>query len=217
MQTVADLKAAIRAHGYATDTAGEQIIMLNSAQRDIAGDHRWRFLLSELEVPLVAGQGSYLLAPTPPVHHIEAVSLVDSAGSAYIIEHAGVDALDELAQGRDFLGEGYAWTELGPGILRVFPLPTIGGTLTVRYAREVAELAADTDVPDIPRPYRDVLVAAVCEKLAVRERQPDAKAMFADERERRLGDMKAQYGLRQHSSYVRDSRRASYDRFRHRY
>ncbi len=217
MLTVADLKAAIRARGYATDTAGEQLIMLNSMQRDVLGDHRYRFMLVELSVAAVAATPNYTLAPTPPVHHIEAVSFTDSGGQALPIVRGNLDELDAFGVDGYTPDGRYRWAELQPGKLRIFPAPAVAGTLLVRYSKEAATLSADGDTPTIPAPYLDVLVAGVCELLAMRERQPDAVGMFGAEKERRLRSMQSQYGLKKSSPRLIDSGANDYARFNRSY
>lgn len=211
MQTVADLKAGIRARGYATDTAGEQLIMLNAAERTVLGDHRWDFMLGTATFPLVIGTAAYTLAT--PVHHIESASLVGAGGAALLFTRASADEYDESLQWDTAAAQGYRWVMLRPNVVTVFPTPTITGTVSLRTIVLPTAMSADGDSPSIPVQYRDVLVAAVCELLAMRERQPDAVAMFAAERERLLMNMKQQHGLRKAPSQVVNSGTYDYDRF----
>lgn len=211
MQTVADLKAGIRARGYATDTAAEQLIMLNAAERDILGDHRWDFMLGTATFPLVIGTAAYTLGT--PVHHIEAASLVDASGGRLLFARASADEYDASLQWDTSPGQGYRWVMLRPNVVTVFPTPTITGTVSLRTIVLPTAMSSDSDVPSIPVQYRDVLVAAVCELLAMRERQPDAVSMFAAERERRLWAMKQQHGLRKAPKQVVDSGTYDHSRF----
>lgn len=212
------LKAGIRARGFETDTAGQQLIFLNQVQRDVLGEHRWRFMLVTANVAAVIGQAPYLLPTSQPLRVIESIRFVPTGGNQYgEMDWLDTEELLELAA-YNASSPAYAgappvyWTDSPAASFTVYPAPTVAGNFVVRYLRTATELTADASVPEIPFDYQDILVAGTCELLANRERQWDAAKAFGAERERRTAAMKGQLGLRQRqtSERVRNSGTYSY-------
>ncbi len=200
MLTVGDIKAAIRAHGFETDLAAQQLIFINETQRDVIGDHRWRFMLTSATVAAVAGTASYTLPTSPALHHVESIRLAITGTFLPELEWRDTeDFLAEEAANASFVPytTPYWWTDAVPGSFRVYPAPSSAGTFTVRYFKQLTDLTADGDTPQVPTPYLDVIVAGACAKLAGRERRFDAADRWQKRYEERLAAMRSQYGLRQ--------------------
>ncbi len=210
MQTVGDIKASIRAHGYESDTDSQQLILINKGQREVIGDHRWRFMLQSSTVALVIGQTTYALPTSPALHHIESIRVTTASAIDPYLEMEWVDSEEFLAYvaANSYAG---AWTGFMPTIwtdpdttnFQIFPAAQYAGTFTVRYTRKAADLTSDSSVPDIPSEDLDILVDYVCARLAKRERQYDAASDFQADFDRALARMKGQHGLRQRQNSTR--------------
>lgn len=202
MVNVNDIMDAIRANGFETDQDTRALIMLNAAQRDIVGEHRYRFMLEDQAVPAVAGTATYTPTYSPAMQHLESIRLADSPE----LEWLPTEELLELAASNT-PNTGYHspcyWTDVDSAAFQVYPAPSRPDTFTVRYLRPPAELTSGTSVPDIPKPYWDCLVSAVCEELAVREADLARADRFAAKREARVKAMQRQLGLRQRQSSYR--------------
>ncbi len=208
MDTVADIKAGIRALGYETDTDAQQLILINKVVREILGDHRWRFMLVSTTVNIVIGQAAYTLPSSPALHHIESIRVTNPSAAAPSPEMEWVyqeELLAYAAANESFTAYAspWLWTDPTPTTFQVFPAPSYPGTFTVRYLKQATALTADGDTPDIPKPYRDIIVDGVCERLAKRERQFDTATAFKADYDAGLARMKGQYGLRQRQNSVR--------------
>lgn len=200
LATLGNIKTHVRARGYETDQDTRIVTFANAVQRSVVGDHRWRFLLGSGTVTAVAGTAVYTLPAASTRMHVESIRLADATGLFPPLKWSDTeDLLDLAAMNPAYTANDspYLWTDVSPGSFQVYPAPYAAGTFTVRYLRAVADLVNDADVPDIPAPYLDIIVAGVCELLALRERQQDTAAVWRAEKEQRLAAMKGQYGLRQ--------------------
>lgn len=207
MVNVNDILDAIRANGFETDMDTRALIMLNAAQRDIVGEHRYRFMLEDQTVPAVAGTATYSPTYSPVMQHLESIRLaITGQTDSPELEWLPTEELLELAASNT-LNTGYQspcyWTDVDSTTFQVYPAPSRPGTFTVRYLRPPAELTSGTSVPDIPNSYWDCLVSAVCEELAVRENDLARADRFAAKREARVKAMQRQLGLRQRQSSYR--------------
>ncbi len=207
MVDVDDILDAIRANGFETDQDTRALIMLNAAQRDIVGEHRYRFMLEDQTVPAVAGTATYSPTYSPAMQHLESIRLaVTGQTDSPELEWLPTEELLELAASNT-LNTGFQapcyWTDVDSDTFQVYPAPSRPGMFTVRYLRPPAELTSGTSVPDIPNPYWDCLVSAVCEELAVRENDLARADRFAAKREARVKAMQRQLGLRQRQSSYR--------------
>ncbi len=208
MDNVGDIKTAIRAHGFETDTDAQQLIFINKAVREILGDHRWRFMLTTATVPIVLQQAAYALPSSPALHRIESIRVASPSAASPHPEMEWVDSEELLAyaaanNGVSSWSSPRIWTDPTVTTFQVFPAPSYPGDFTVRYLKQATALVLDADVPDIPKAYRDIIVDSVCAKLAKRERQPDTVADFKADYDAGLARMKGQYGLRQRQNSTR--------------
>lgn len=203
MLTAGDIVDAVRASGYSTDQDDSAFIMLNIEQRTVAADHRWRFLLATTTIAAVAGTDTYSLAGIADLMHIESVRLaVPATESPELTWMDSEELLERAAEAvlyPDYCTTRF-WSDVTPSTLQLYPAPLVPGTITVRYLRKVTDITQESDIPDVPTEYLDVLRAGVCMRLAARERQWDAKQQFEAERAGLLAAMKGQYGLRQRQS-----------------
>ncbi len=208
MDTVADVKAGIRALGYETDTDAQQLILINKALREILGDHRWRFMLATGTVAIVLGQDTYNLPTSPALHRIESIRVANPSAAAITPEMEWVDSEDLLRIAASNYGLGAwsapaIWTDPTDATFQVWPAPAYPGNFTVRYVKQATVMTGDASVPDIPKAYRDLIVDYVCGRLARRERQFDTATAFDSDFAAGLARMKGQYGLRQRQNSTR--------------
>lgn len=200
METAGDIIDAVRASGYETDQDDRAFIMLNIEQRTVVADHRWRFMRETAQVSGTAGNATYTLPVSPPLMHVESIRFTQVDTTFYELDWHDSESLIALAMAEvteGIIGQPRYWTDVTPETFMVYPTPTQGGVFNVRYLRKAADMTDESDVPDIPEEYLDVLRAGVCMRLAARERQWDAKREFEAERTGLLAAMKGQYGIRQ--------------------
>lgn len=106
-------------------------------------------MLSDLDraitsaLPGVAGQREFLIPPGAILSTIEDITFTDASGlnesRLYRVDHADSRSVATATE----MGTPSAYTLVGDRI-RLFPLPSTGGTLRITYPRRHAELVADT-------------------------------------------------------------------------
>jgi hypothetical protein len=205
--TLADIRAHVYDHGFESDSATRIARIANAGQRKIIGEKRFRFMRASTTIALVAGTDTYAVPTTsPPVMHAESLRIADITNIEY---RSPDEVLDAKARGDS---TGQWWTLLTPTSIMLYPAPTVAATATLRYLKSPTNMSADGDEPDIPLPYRDILVAHTCSVLAGRQRQWDSKREFEAERDERARAMRAQYGIEQtqSASQVQRSGRHTY-------
>lgn len=146
---------ALGAENIANDTGGEARInrWIQQAIRDICDFKPWPFLFAEKEgaAPLAIADLGHVVAVSDLTHRNP-------------LEPA---TINQLVLGDPTLaGSGqaeYWYTEDGSTI-KVYPVPSGGGNLKVRYRKVPVELA-DGDKPIIPVDYHDLIVTRVRVKV----------------------------------------------------
>lgn len=196
-----DIKTAVYARGFETDQAARIVIAANSIQKQVIGAHRWRFMLVTATVPAVAGTVEYTLPGSGTLMHIESIRLATPTTQyqpklQWLDSETMLELANEYAQVQTQAWPRF-WTDDLPPSFQVFPAPQQAGTFTVRYLKEVTELSGDSDVPDIPHPYLDILVAGVAELLSSRLGKTDMAQIYRAEKDQRIADMMSQNGQRQ--------------------
>ena len=201
MITAGDVIDAVRASGFEADQDGRSFVFINVIQRKVIGDHRWRFLRATASSPVVAGTASYAL-PDDLMHLMSVRLTTPGSPDQPDLTWVDDDRLLWLASVDPTVQQYYYptfWSDTTPGTVQLHPAPYAPGTLTIRYLRRVSDITLESDVPDIPNEYLDVLRAGICWQLAQRE-SSDRAAGFKTEFGEILAAMKGQYGLRQTQS-----------------
>lgn len=202
--TVAELRTLIQARGYSADTAAQQLLFLNTTIRTLVarapaalGAGYWT--LATASVPIIAGTATY--ATPADFVNFESLRLVQPANSGGVYGDLTPVTADELLRLQS-LGVAAArptvWARTSATQYSVWPTPDRAYTATLTYRRNPAALVADGDVPIVPEAYQDILVAGSCELMAQRNRQWDAAAAFAAERETRTRQMYTALAIGQH-------------------
>lgn len=198
MKTLGQLKTSVYDRGYEDDQAGRVAGFANDVIRELHNDHRWRFAQATTVIGATAGTGPYALPAD--AQHVESVRLtlnnvqhsdeLTAIEPDDMLEHVFSDPTNSA------VGGTLAWAQTDEGVLTLWPAPT-GGSISVRYQRTPAEVAADLDALPVPDMMYDLVVAGVAQRLAMRERQWDAADRFQAEFDRRLNKVKSQLGLGQ--------------------
>lgn len=205
---LAEIQAAIQAHGYAPDTSDRQTIFINQCYREVCGMQRWPFLeAQDVSQVTTAGQAGYPLDALPTWRSIDAVRISIPAQQQYVrMEYlAPQDFRDREHISPEPSTPSY-WTFINQE-LRFWPVPDDSYSVTIDYISEPPDLAADADVPVLPVTYHDVLVWGAVERLAYRERDWLGRQFAQQERELSLKRMDEEFMVRQRqtSSHVKKS------------
>lgn len=195
-----EIRTAVQAHGYGSDTASQQNGFINAAGREITGERRWWWREAQNNsLTMTAGTATLSTASIADLLDIDAVRL--TYGSEYYdLDYAAPqDLRTQVHLARD-PGIPQFWSFVNGGLL-FWPYPDRAYTVSIDYLKDWTDLSADGDEPAFPAIYHDVLVQHAVGELARRERDTQSYGMAAAKVERLMDKMrKAQQAVRQRQS-----------------
>ncbi len=192
--TVGDIRTDIRALGFETDTAAQQLVAINGAMRRImSGPVKWDWALASTTITTAVGDFDY--AMPAGVGSPSSLRLVTAGSAGDELVHVPRERLQqEIAASAAPLVTGVPayWTD-DSSFIYVWPIPNAVSTLTLRYFRAHTTLTADGDALLIPDDYRDVVTFCAAARISQRERDWAAASAFEREYKDRLAEMKKAY------------------------
>ncbi|MGZ6852642.1 MAG: phage adaptor protein [Mycobacteriaceae bacterium] len=185
--TLANLKSAVQAHGYGTDTTGDQTTFAQIALRRLYGQRRWRFLRktdSTLTIAVAGSTVSLAAITDRQTGKLEAVRLVPAvAGDTLTLEELPWEELRELDAADSDTGFPRYYARTDANTIQVWPRSDATYTVQIDYISLPTVPSADGDTVVWPDEYQDVLVWAIIRALAFRQRDwfsaPSADAEYA--------------------------------------
>lgn len=213
--TLAQLRTALQARGYGTDTATVQTECINAAYRKVCGDTRWEWLVeTALATALTPGVQLISGLPADVVHLKTLLFTFDDVD--YYPEYLPIDQFQRLSTQYGWLpneGRGVPqyWTRRGwlsgaPELI-VGPYPDQAYVPVLVYVKDPADLSADGDIPAMPPTYHDILVDGALAEMGARHRDWAMHDRYKAEFNHGVARMRAQLGLdqQQTSEQVRKS------------
>lgn len=166
--TLADIKAAVRAHGYQTDDT-TLLNLINGAYRVLLAGRSWPFLeTTSTALTIPAGEDYVSLGVVADLLHLEAVRISDGDRS-YSLEPWDAERVRRNLNLDRVASPPVAWARRGAN-LYIYPRPDVDYVLDIDYAPAAPPLAVDDDVLQTPAIYDDAIVMRAVQKLAFRER-----------------------------------------------
>lgn len=204
--TLAQMRTALQARGYATDTATSQTEAINTRYRALAGKRRWPWLEAQnATLVTVANNAVVSTAAITDLLWIDAVR-IESTTEFWELEYLSPQEFRELEH-RDRDGQRPAnWTQIN-GTLRLWPRPDRVYTVTVDYLKDPPDLSADGDTPLFAATYHDLLVWGAIIDIAFRERDMQGVEFAGRQYQDLERRMESEYGVRerQNATHVRRS------------
>jgi hypothetical protein len=167
--TVAEIKSAVQAEGYDTDTSAQQTVMLRMILRRMYGLRRWRFLLQETDAfsATIANTGQVDISSLGRGLQIESVRIWQGT------DYRDLDPWDRNTMERNRhidrdAGVPTKWARYGNSVV-VWPIPDGTYTLRIVWQGLTTLPSADGDTVLWPETHLDVLVYAMILKLARRQ------------------------------------------------
>jgi hypothetical protein len=157
---VTKVQQRIRDTGY---SSSEITNYINDAQNDIFNEYRLPFMQTEQDYTLTPGVADITNGVGLPTNYVQAVDLVmTSSGAQSALTYIDFAELDRMYPDSEDttaypVNIPTMWYFYGDTI-KVFPTPASAQTLTLRYYKKPTELSADTDVPEVPSEFREILV-----------------------------------------------------------
>lgn len=207
------LRTAIQARGYGTDTVTHQNQLINSVYRRVSAMHQWPWLEVTKTFSTTPGTDTYTFSGLTVTDFVHAQSLRiydsvtgEALGSQLYLRPQ--DFYDIQREAVTASGTPEAWTvDNANGQIVLWPIPDVAYSVEFHYVKRPPELSADGDTPLMDSEYHDVLVWGAVKDLAYRERDTSGYSIANSEYLMALKEMERAYGVknRQNSSQVRRS------------
>lgn len=205
--TLAQLQAAIQAHGYDSSTAADQLVFINNTYRQLHGKARWPFLEAQ-DTTMSTTAGTWIYAwPMTNWRNIDAVRLTQVAFQGYFnMEYMNPQDFRDLENSYPQPGQPEYWSMIDQK-LHIWPPPDGVYNVVIDYIIEPPDLAAPTDIPILPVAYHDILVWGAIKQIAYRERDLYSNEIANGEYQTALQQFQEEYNLvqRQTSARVKKS------------
>lgn len=157
---VTKVQLRVRDTGYSTT---EIINYINDTQNDVFNEYSLPFMQATQTYTLTAGVSDITNGSGLPTNYVQAIDLLlTSAGREKVLTYKDFKEIDVLYPDSDDQtanpqGVPNFWYYYGETI-RVYPEPDTGYDLTLRYYKKPTLLSANSDVPEIPSEFEELLV-----------------------------------------------------------
>jgi len=189
------LRTALQARGYATDTATQQTELINAVYREVSGYRRWDWLQAAGGSTTVVGQDTVSTGGITNLVSIDTVRVLFGT-SYYDLEYLTPTEFDTRAYVDRDVGTPQYWT-YQKGDLYLWPRPDKVYQVDINYIKDPPDLTADADTPLFPATYHDLLVWGALRDIAHRERDWAASDHANARFETLLARMTAAHGMKQ--------------------
>lgn len=190
---VSDVKAAVQAHGYGTDTTAQQLTILQGLLRRLWGERRWRFLRTSSTAALTVGTNT--LSIPAAAQQILSVQLPISTTSSIGLDFMDSEALQTLAFTDTTRDQPTAYTQIDDTSLWVYPYADKTYSCVVEYITRPTLPANDAAAITWPEQHIDVLVWGVVYQMALRQRDGAMYQAAKGEYQQALNEMARAYGI----------------------
>lgn len=164
---VTKVQQRIRDTGYSSTEIKNYI---NDTQNDVFNEYRLPFMQTNQDYTLTIGESDITNGDGLPTNYVQAINLVITTnGQERVLTYRDFreidrntpDPNDEDIHARGEPDEWYFYAET----IRVYPEPDAAYTLTLRYYKKPTLLSADSDVPEIPSEFEELLVVGAAYRV----------------------------------------------------
>lgn len=178
---------------------------INYAQWDITNNNKFKFL--ETTEILTVNQGDYTVALPTNFHEYQYLRVLGT--NPYNITQKYMDYEDFIDSFIDpssaQQSPPYHWSEYAQAIQLATPANQTY-SLRLDFQRKAAELVNETDVPDIPEEFAELLELGAYMRIAKREDDYDVKSAEMMDYNKLLVDLKSVYGRKKGPGGLRKMR-----------
>lgn len=135
---------------------------LNDAQREMVNRHKFKFMEATYTASLTTGTYSYSL-PTA-VDIVEGFRITDPSGNEVDLtnNYLTFEEFDNRFPDPDEQGTAKPhWWTIREDSFLLYPRPDNTYSLDIRYQKQPTALSDDSDVPDVPERYKELLVVGI--------------------------------------------------------
>lgn len=169
---------------------------INDTQREVLNTYTFPFMESTFSGTLTAGYDSYEFPlDAQSVISFRVTAPDEDSRFLQFMEFREFDQkYPDPAQADP--GRPEKWTSIS-GLFKIYPVADEDYELDLRYIKKPDELTADSDVPEIPEAFQEILVLGAHARVLVREDQITASQIVKREMRELTADMVKRLTLRQ--------------------
>lgn len=175
---------------------------LNDTQNDVFNEYRLPFMQASQGYTLVAGTSDITNGVGLPTDYVQALDItLTTAGYEKVLNYIDVSELDNIHPDPDD-------TTVNPvnvpenwyfyaDTIKVYPVPAAAYTLTLRYYKKPTVLSSDSDVPDIPSEFQEILVMGAAYRVLQVKDNYDQAGILQNKYDEILQKLVVKYSQRQ--------------------
>lgn len=189
---VTRVRNRIRDSSYDTT---EIVDALNDTQYDVFNEYDLPFMEATQTYTVTVNVSDITNGVGLPANYVHAIDLVDtSTGREQTIPYRQRRASDVENPSQDTQPASYPqyWYKYA-NTIRLFPKPAGAYTLTLRYYKSPTVLSGDSDIPDIPSPFGEVLLSGAAYRILQVKDQYDQAAIHQNKYDEGLQKMVVKY------------------------
>lgn len=164
---VTKVQNRVRDSGYSTAEIKNYI---NDTQNDVFNEYRLPFMETTQAYTLTIGVADITNGGGLPTNYVQALDLtLTTAAREKLLRYRDVREIDAMYPDYEAntsfpSGEPNDWYYYGETI-KVVPEPDVAYTLTLRYSKKPTLLSSDSDVPELPSEFEELLVVGAAYRV----------------------------------------------------
>lgn len=164
---VTKVQQRIRDTGYSST---EIVGYLNDTQNDVFNEYRLPFMETTQAYTLTAGVSDITNGVGLPANYVQALDItLTTTGTLKVIQYVDVRTIDALYPSPDNTtlnpaNVPYLWYFYAR-IIKVFPVPASAYTISMRYIKKPTDLVSNSDVPELPSEFQELLVVGAAYRV----------------------------------------------------
>lgn len=140
---------------------------INDTINDVFNEYTLPFMQTTQTYTLTAGTSDITNGSGLPDNYVQAIDLiVTSTGLEMVLPYRETSISDGTNPDQDDQAANTPqyWYKYGDTI-RIYPKPAAAYTVTLRYYKKPTELSADSDVPEIPSEFKELIVVGAAYRI----------------------------------------------------
>lgn len=196
---VTKVQQRIRDTGYSSTEIKNY---LNDAQNDVFNEYRLPFMQATQNYTLTAGTSDITNGSGLPTNYVQALDItLTTSGYEKVLPYVDVSEVDDVYPDPDDTtvnpsnvpSNWYYYADT----IKVYPVPNAAYTLTLRYYKKPTILSSDSDVPDLPSEFEELLVVGAAYRVMQVKDNYDQAGILQNKYDEILQKLVAKYSQRQ--------------------
>jgi hypothetical protein len=185
---------------------------INDTQNDVFNEYPISIWESTQDYTLTAGVSDITNGSGLPTNFVQAIDIfITTSGMESVLQYRDFQDIDLLYPDPTDNPNGVPmyWYKYG-NTIRVYPSPADAYTITLRYLARPTELSNDSDVPQIPKEFEEILVAGATFRILQIKDNYDQAGVWQNKYDELLQKLVTRYSQTQggHANKMRINRYA---------